>query len=208
MQIFTVVVIAELITLLADRLQHRRARSRGVANGRHPDPAGQGGGICASGVLDPVLARSAAGGRPAAASDPGAATFAWDSSSALLFLIVWTPPSLMETPRLIGRSAVRRLPFRVCLTRSGGKSLPGLARAWPKGLFVPLFFASAGLQFSLSFITLPVWTMIALALIPFFRQLRRERLSAPTFPVMTVPYAVASGLMGKGVAEIALLLVL
>ena len=83
---------------------------------------------------------------------------------------------------------------------------PGL-RSVAEGLFVPLFFASAGLQFSFSFITLPVWTMVALALIPLFGNFIGAFIGA-YLSRLTVPYAVASGLMGKGVAEIALLLVL
>ena len=72
---------------------------------------------------------------------------------------------------------------------------------------MPLFFASAGLQFSFSFATLPVWTMVALALIPLFGNFIGAFIGA-YLSRLTVPYAVASGLMGKGVAEIALLLVL
>ena len=84
--------------------------------------------------------------------------------------------------------------------------LPGL-RSVAEGLFVPLFFASAGLHFSFSFFTLPPYTMIALALIPFFGNFVGAFFGAYVSR-LTVPYAVASGLMGKGVAEIALLLVL
>ena len=74
-------------------------------------------------------------------------------------------------------------------------------------MFVPLFFASARLQFSFSFVTLPIWTMAALALIPLFGNFVGAFIGAYVSR-LTVPYAVASGLMGKGVAEIALLLVL
>ena len=84
--------------------------------------------------------------------------------------------------------------------------MPGL-RSTAEGLFVPLFFASAGLHFTFSFVGLPVWTMLALALIPLFGNFIGAFLGAYVSR-LTVPYAVASGLMGKGVAEIALLLVL
>lgn len=84
--------------------------------------------------------------------------------------------------------------------------IPGL-RSVAEGLFVPLFFASAGLSFSLSFAALPPWTMAGLALIPLFGNFAGAFIGAYVSR-LTVPYAVATGLMGKGVAEIALLLVL
>ena len=84
--------------------------------------------------------------------------------------------------------------------------MPGL-RSTAEGLFVPLFFASAGLHFTFSFVELPVWTMLALALIPLLGNFIGAFFGAYVSR-LTVPYAVASGLMGKGVAEIALLLVL
>lgn len=84
--------------------------------------------------------------------------------------------------------------------------LPGL-RSVADGFFVPLFFASAGLSFSFSFANLPLWTMVGLALIPLFGNFVGAFIGAYVSR-LTVPYAVASGLMGKGVAETALLLVL
>ena len=84
--------------------------------------------------------------------------------------------------------------------------MPGL-RSTAEGLFVPLFFASAGLHFTFSFVELPAWTMLALAFIPLFGNFIGAFFGAYVSR-LTVPYAVASGLMGKGVAEIALLLVL
>ncbi len=84
--------------------------------------------------------------------------------------------------------------------------IPGL-RSVADGLFVPLFFASAGLSFSFSFAALPPWTMAGLALIPLIGNFTGAFIGAQVAR-LTVPYAVASGLMGKGVAEIALLLVL
>ena len=84
--------------------------------------------------------------------------------------------------------------------------IPGL-RSVAEGFFVPLFFASAGLHFSFSFVTLNPYTMIALALVPLCGNFVGAFVGA-YLSRLTVPYAVASGLMGKGVAEIALLLVL
>ena len=84
--------------------------------------------------------------------------------------------------------------------------IPGV-RSIAEGLFTPLFFASAGLSFSFAFVTLPPWTMVGLALIPLFGNFTGAFIGAYASR-LTVPYAVATGLMGKGVAEIALLLVL
>ncbi len=84
--------------------------------------------------------------------------------------------------------------------------MPGL-RSVAEGFFVPLFFASAGLYFSLTFVEMPLWTMAALAFIPLLGNFIGAFLGA-YLSRLKVPYAVASGLMGKGVAEIALLLVL
>ena len=83
--------------------------------------------------------------------------------------------------------------------------LPGL-RSVAEGFFVPLFFASAGLHFSFSFVTLSPLTMVARALVPLVGNFIGAFIGAYVAR-LTVPYAVASGLMGK-VAEIALLLVL
>ena len=84
--------------------------------------------------------------------------------------------------------------------------MPGL-RSVAEGFFVPLFFASAGLHFSLTFVNMPIWTMAALALIPLLGNFVGAFLGS-YLSRLKAPYAVASGLMGKGVAEIALLLVL
>ena len=84
--------------------------------------------------------------------------------------------------------------------------MPGL-RSVAEGFFVPLFFASAGLYFSFHFVTMPWWVMLALAFIPLSGNFAGAFLGAYISRLPT-PYAVASGLMGKGVAEIALLLVL
>ena len=84
--------------------------------------------------------------------------------------------------------------------------MPGL-RSTAEGLFVPLFFASAGLHFPCSFIAPPPWTMTALTLIPLAGNFLGAFVGAYVSR-LTVTYAAASGLMGKGVAEIALLLVL
>ena len=84
--------------------------------------------------------------------------------------------------------------------------MPGM-RSAAEGLFVPLFFASAGLQFDLSFTALPAATLAALVLIPLAGKFAGAFLST-YLTRLDAPFALATGLMSKGVAEIALLLVL
>lgn len=84
--------------------------------------------------------------------------------------------------------------------------LPGM-RSASEGLFVPLFFASAGLHFDLSFTALPGATIAALVLIPLVGKFAGSLLSTYVTRLDT-PLTLATGLMSKGVAEIALLLVL
>ncbi len=102
---------------------------------------------------------------------------------------------------LLFGAALSGLPYQV-----RQEIIPGL-RGVAEGLFVPLFFASAGLHFSFSFINMSPWAMVALAFIPLLGNFIGALVGA-YLSRLTVPYAVASGLMGKGVAEIALLLVL
>lgn len=83
---------------------------------------------------------------------------------------------------------------------------PGM-RSTAEGFFVPLFFAAAGLHLSLSFTELPGWTIAALALVPFVGKFVGALLGALVARLET-PFALATGLMAKGVAEVALLLVL
>ncbi len=83
---------------------------------------------------------------------------------------------------------------------------PGLKGA-AEGFFIPLFFASAGLQLSFAFLELPILTIVVLTIIPFFGKFAASLISA--FLVrLEAPLVTASGLMAKGVAEIALLILL
>ena len=84
--------------------------------------------------------------------------------------------------------------------------MPGF-RSTAEGLFVPLFFASAGLYLSLSFIELPLATILGLALIPMAGKLIAS-FAGTYIARLDTPVVLSVGLMGKGVAEIALLLVL
>ena len=84
--------------------------------------------------------------------------------------------------------------------------MPGM-RSTAEGLFVPLFFASAGLYLDMSFINLPPMTVIGLLLIPLVGKLIASFVGTYLARLDT-PVVLSVGLMGKGVAEIALLLVL
>lgn len=84
--------------------------------------------------------------------------------------------------------------------------MPGM-RGAAEGFFVPLFFASAGLHLSLDFTKLPIETILALALVPLAGKIGASFLSAYVTRV-GAPFATAMGLTAKGVAEIALLLVM
>ncbi len=84
--------------------------------------------------------------------------------------------------------------------------MPGI-RSAAEGLFVPLFFASAGLRLDFSFLSLPLATIVAILTIPAAGKFAGAFIGAYVAR-LDKPYAQAAGLMAKGVAEIALLLVL
>ena len=84
--------------------------------------------------------------------------------------------------------------------------MPGM-RSASEGLFVPLFFASAGLYFDLSFMDLPASTILGLILVPLAGKFAGAFIGTYLTRI-DAPFALATGLMSKGVAEIAFLLVL
>ncbi len=84
--------------------------------------------------------------------------------------------------------------------------MPGM-RSASEGLFVPLFFASAGLHFDLSFTSLPAGTILGLVLVPLVGKFAGAFVGTYVTRI-DAPFALATGLMSKGVAEIAFLLVL
>ena len=84
--------------------------------------------------------------------------------------------------------------------------MPGM-RGTAEGFFVPLFFASAGLHLSLAFLDLAPLTILALVLVPLVGKFAASIASAYVVR-LEAPLATAMGLMAKGVAEIALLLLL
>lgn len=102
---------------------------------------------------------------------------------------------------LLFGAALSRLPHQV-----RREIMPGV-RSTAEGLFVPLFFAAAGLHINLSFVELSVPTIAALAVVPLVGKFAGAYIGA-VVARLEMPFAVATGLMAKGVAEIALLLVL
>ena len=102
---------------------------------------------------------------------------------------------------LLFGAALSMLPYQV-----RRDIMPGL-RGTAEGFFVPLFFASAGLHFSLAFLDLAPLTILALVLVPLAGKFVASIASAYLVR-LEAPLATAMGLMAKGVAEIALLLLL
>ena len=97
--------------------------------------------------------------------------------------------------------ALSRLPHQV-----HRDIIPGM-KSVADGFFVPLFFSSAGLHLSLSFTELPMWTIAALIVVPLAGKFAGASLGASAAR-LDMPFTIATGLMAKGVAEIAVLLVL
>ena len=102
---------------------------------------------------------------------------------------------------LLFGAALSTLPYQV-----RRDIMPGM-RGAAEGFFVPLFFASAGLHLSLDFARLAPETVIALTLAPLAGKFAGAFVSV-YITRLQAPFATATGLMAKGVAEIALLLVL
>lgn len=102
---------------------------------------------------------------------------------------------------LLFGAALSMLPYQV-----RRDIMPGM-RGTAEGFFVPLFFASAGLHLSLDFLKLPPETILALTLVPLAGKFVAAIVSA-YITRLDAPFAIAAGLMAKGVAEIALLLLM
>ena len=102
---------------------------------------------------------------------------------------------------LLFSAALSMLPYQV-----RRDIMPGI-RGTAEGFFVPLFFASAGLHLSLAFLKLPPETILALVLVPLAGKFAAAFISA-YITRLDAPFAIATGLMAKGMAEIALLLLL
>ena len=102
---------------------------------------------------------------------------------------------------LLFGAALSMLPYQI-----RHSIMPGV-RSIAEGFFVPLFFASAGLYLSLEFLNLPLITVLALVLVPLAGKIAGALIGVYMVRI-EAPIAVASALMAKGVAEIALLLLL
>ncbi|MEW6034944.1 MAG: cation:proton antiporter [Chloroflexota bacterium] len=81
------------------------------------------------------------------------------------------------------------------------------ARSLGYGLFIPLFFVVAGLNLTTSFTALPAIGIVSIVLAVVLGKLAGAML-ATRVARLDNPFPVASGLMAKGAAEIALLLVM
>lgn len=84
--------------------------------------------------------------------------------------------------------------------------IPGV-RGMAQGLFIPLFFASAGLYLDLSFTRLAPLVIASVVLVAVLGKFAGAIVGV-ILARIDRPLAIASGLMGKGVVEIALLLVM
>ena len=202
-QIFTAVIIAELIALFVF----------GFAISEHFYGGGRGH------TLDPINVLTIL----------GFAVIIWFASTLILPRIIVLLHRVLQVPQLsfglllgglflvvfgaeevglhgsIGAllfgAALSVLPFQV-----RHDIMPGM-KGVAEGFFIPLFFASAGLQFSLAFTELPILTIILLIFVPFIGKFVATFIGAYAAR-LDAPFATASGLMAKGVAEIALLILL
>ncbi len=206
-QIFTAAIIAELIALFVF----------GFAISEHFYSGGHGEG------LNPIDVLTLLG------SIIGFAIITWFASTLILPRIIVLLLRVLQVPQLsfglllgglflvvfgaekvglhgsIGAllfgAALSVLPFQV-----RHDIMPGMKGA-AEGFFVPLFFASAGLYLSFEFLELPLITIIVLTFVPLIGKFATSVISAYAAR-LDAPFATASGLMAKGVAEIALLLLL
>ena len=92
---------------------------------------------------------------------------------------------------LLFGAALSMLPYQV-----RRDIMPGM-KGTAEGFFVPLFFASAGLHFSLDFLELPPQTILALILVPLAGKFAASFISA-YITRLNAPLATAAGLMGQG----------
>ena len=206
-QIFTAVIIAELLALFVV----------GFTISEHFDPVGRGHSLDWISVLTLV------------GQILGFAVATWFVSTKLLPRVIVLLHRFLRVPQLSfglllgGLFLVVALAEQVGLHGSLGALLFGAAlstlpyqvrrdimpgmKGTAEGLFVPLFFASAGLHLSLEFLKLPLETVLALTLVPLAGKFVAAFISV-YITRLHAPFATAMGLMAKGVAEIALLLLL
>lgn len=201
LRIFTVVIIAEVTSLLVV----------GLTIGEHEH------GLSAAGMFVLLL------------EIVGFAVITWFISAKLLPQVITLLERFLNVPELsfgllfgglflvvvgaeeIGlHGSLGALLFGASLSglpnRMRREIMPGM-RSMAEGLFVPLFFASAGLHLDFSFASLPATTIVALVFIPMLGKLAGAFIGIYMARLDT-PLVLTTGLMAKGVAEIALLIVL
>ena len=102
---------------------------------------------------------------------------------------------------LLFGAALSTLPYQV-----RRDIMPGM-KSTAEGFFVPLFFASVGLYLNLDFLRLPPETVAAVILAPVVGKTAGSFIGCFIMR-LNAPLAIATGLMAKGVTEIALLLLM
>ena len=106
--------------------------------------------------------------------------------------------------------SIGALMFGVALSNLPGRIrqdvMPGI-RSTADGLFVPLFFSSAGLHLSLAFTSLPPMAIAVIVIVPLVGKFLGAIIGAYVIR-MGISFPLATGLMAKGAAEIALLLIM
>ena len=203
LQVFTTVVVVEVIGLLVVSLSLEEVgRSGGFSPGRAPllvleiTAFALGAWLAAARLFPPLVVRLR--------RLIGVPQLTLGLIVGGLFLVVAGVDKIGmhgSLGALLLGVALSGLPHRLRM-----EIIPGM-QGLASGLFIPLFFASAGLYLTLSFTELPAVHIISLVsaviLGKFVGSIVAVRLAH-----LERPLAFASGLMGKGVVEIALLLVM
>jgi Kef-type K+ transport system membrane component KefB len=203
LQVFTTVVVVEVIGLLVVSLSLEEVgRSGGFSPGRVPlllleiTAFAVGAWFVASRVFPPLVVRLR--------QVLGVPQLTLGLIIGGLFLVVAGVDKIGmhgSLGALLLGVALSGLPSRLRM-----EILPGM-QGLAAGLFIPLFFASAGLYLTLSFTELPTIYIISLVLAAIFGKFVGS-IMAVRIARLERPLAFATGLMGKGVVEIALLLVM
>jgi len=203
LQVFTTVVVVEIIGLLMVSLSLEEVgRSGGFSFGRVPlllleiTAFGVGAWLVASYVFPPLVVRLR--------KLLGVPQLTLGLIIGGLFLVVAGADKIGthgSLGALLLGVALSGLPRRLRM-----EILPGM-QGLAEGFFIPLFFASAGLYLTFSFTHLPTIYLVSLILAVVLGKFVGSFV-AVWLVHLEQPLAFATGLMGKGVVEIALLLVM
>ena len=203
LEVFTTVVIVEVIGLLVVTFSlHEFSQSSGVTPWKIPVLLGEIAGFAvvawflASRVFPPLVARLR--------RFLGAPQLTFSLVIGGLFLM----EAGAEKMGVYGALGGLLLGMALSGLPHGLRSeiLPGV-RGLAQGIFIPLFFASAGLYLNLSFTQLSALVISSIVLVAILGKFVGTMLGV-IIARLDHPVAFASGLMGKGAIEIALLLVM